>query len=203
MRALSVNDLLNKKYDLMAFEGEWRDAFAQPERCGVWFIWGNSGNGKTSFLLQLMKYLTGFGRVLFNSLEEADSHTLQSGMFREGMRGVKGLNIVRENAAEFSERLCKKRSADIVVIDSFQHFGLNYRQYISFKEANAGRLIIFTSHANGKNPAGRSATSVMYDATMKIWVEGYRAYSKGRYIGAKEFYTVWEDGADKYWAERV
>ena len=35
---------------------------------------------------------------------------------------------------------------------------------------------------------------------MKIFVEGYRAISKGRFvseIGA--FYTVWEEGATKYW----
>ena len=199
MRALSVSDLMNKKYNLLPFENEWYDAFLQPERSGVWFVWGNSGNGKTSFLLQLMKYLTHFGNVLFNSLEEADSHTLRCGMEREGMRGVNGLTIVRENPLELDGRLRKKKSADIVVIDSFQYFGLTYKGYKEFKEANRGKLVIFTSHANGKNPSGRAAMSVMFDATMKIWVEGYRAISKGRYIGDKGYYTIWEEEAEIYW----
>jgi hypothetical protein len=40
----------------------------------------------------------------------------------------------------------------------------------------------------------------MYDASLKIWIEGYRAFSKGRYIGPNGgVYTIWEEGAEKYW----
>jgi len=60
-------------------------------------------------------------------------------------------------------------------------------------------LLIFISHADGKFPAGRSAKSVMYDATLKIYVEGYKAFSKGRYIGEKGEYTVWPEKAVAYW----
>ncbi|MDR1155828.1 MAG: hypothetical protein LBL04_14070 [Bacteroidales bacterium] len=202
MRALSVSDLLNKKYDLMPFDGAWYDAFKQPERAGVWFIWGNSGNGKTSFLLQLMKYLSRFGHVVFNSLEESDSHTMQCGMEREGMSEAGGLiTIVKESPEELAIRLRKKKSAPVVIIDSYQYFGLTYRQYLEFKEVNRNRLIIFTSHASGRNPSSRSAVSVMFDATLKIWVEGYRAFSKGRYIGPEGFYTIWSEGAERYWTE--
>lgn len=36
----------------------------------------------------------------------------------------------------------------------------------------------------------------MYDASLKIWVEGYKAFSKGRYIGSNGGeYVIWEDGA--------
>lgn len=52
------------------FEGKWRDAFDLPERKGVWLIWGNSANGKTTFAMQLCKYLCQFGRVAYNSMEE-------------------------------------------------------------------------------------------------------------------------------------
>ena len=44
-----------------------------------------------------------------------------------------------------------------------------------------------------------AATSVMYDADLKIWVEGYVAFSKGRYQGATGEYTIWEKGAYDYW----
>ena len=52
-RALSVKDILDKKYNTFPFEGKWKAAFGTTERVGVWFIWGNSGNGKTSFVMQL------------------------------------------------------------------------------------------------------------------------------------------------------
>lgn len=56
-RALNVRDILNKKYDVFPFEGKWKDAFDTPEVRGCWFVWGNSGNGKTSFVMQLCKEL--------------------------------------------------------------------------------------------------------------------------------------------------
>ena len=46
-RALSVNEVLNQKKQTFPFEGKWAEAFGRPERTGVWFVWGNSGNGKS------------------------------------------------------------------------------------------------------------------------------------------------------------
>ena len=37
------------------------------------------------------------------------------------------------------------------------------------------------------------------DATLKVWVEGYTAFSKGRFIGDTGKYTIWAEGADRYW----
>jgi hypothetical protein len=42
----------------------------------------------------------------------------------------------------------------------------------------------------------------MYDATLKIWVEGYRAFSKGRFIGSTGQYDVWAEGAERYWGSK-
>ena len=62
-RALTVQNILDKKYKLIDFTGAWYDAFKKPEMTGVWFIWGNSGNGKTSFVIQLIKELAKFDNV--------------------------------------------------------------------------------------------------------------------------------------------
>ena len=199
-RALTVQNLLEKKYDLYDFSKQWHDAFSNPERCGVWFIWGNSGNGKTSFTLQLIKYLATFDNVILNSLEEGTAHTMQKGFERVGMHEVgSNVMVVQEDCEDLTARLLKRKSPRIVVIDSFQYFGLTYAQYKMFKEKFPDKHIIFISHADGKLPAGRSAKSVMYDATLKIWVEGYKAFSKGRYIGKTGEYIIWQQGADVYW----
>lgn len=200
-RALSCMALLRKKYDLLPFEGEWFDAFGSPEAHGVWFVWGNSGNGKTTFVLQLVKYLATFRKVAYNSLEESSAHTMQEAFLRVGMMDVARHVVLleREPVTELSARLAKRRSPDIVVIDSFQYSELDYKAYKRLKEAHPNKLIIFVSHADGKRPAGRTANSVMYDASLKIWVEGYKAFSKGRYIGPVGSLTVWDEGATKYW----
>jgi hypothetical protein len=202
-RALSTTALLRKQYKLLEFEGEWLDAFAKPEANGVWFIWGGSGNGKTTFVLQLIKYLARFGKVAYDSLEEAAAHTMQEAFVRVGMADVSRRVILleREPLTELSERLDSRKSPGIVVIDSFQYAEISYKEYKRFKERHSNKLIIFVSHADGKKPAGRTANSVMYDASLKIWVEGYRAFSKGRYIGKKGNYTIWPQGAENYWGE--
>ena len=187
----------------MDFEGDWFNAFGQPESNGVWFVWGNSGNGKTTFVLELIKYLSRYGKVAYNSLEEAAAHTMQESFVRVGMSEVsrRVILLAREPIAELSDRLDKRKSPDIVVIDSFQYAEISYKEYKRFKERHSSKLIIFISHADGKKPSGRTANSVMYDASLKIWVEGYRAFSKGRYIGPLGNYTIWHEGAEKYWGE--
>ena len=143
--AKGVSEMLGMKYETMAFDGAWRDAFGTPERRGVWIIWGNSGNGKTSFALQLAKYLCRFGRVAYDSLEEGACLTMQEAMRRENMMEVnkKFLLIDNENMEELGIRLSRQKSPDIVVIDSFQYTQMNYRQYIAFKERHKRKLLIF------------------------------------------------------------
>ena len=89
-----------------------------------------------------------------------------------------------------------------MVIDSFQYTQMTYKQYITFKEKHKDKLIIFVSHADGKLPSGRSARSVMYDASQKVYVEGYRAFSKGRFNGPKMQIDVWPEEAEKYWGDK-
>lgn len=201
--AKGVREVLGMKYETMDFDGPWLDAFGKPERRGVWIIWGNSGTGKTTFALQLCKYLCRFGRVAYDSLEEGACLTMQNAFRREGMMEVnkRFLLIDNENMEELSIRLKRQKSPDIVVIDSFQYTGMNYRQYIAFKERHRRKLLIFISHADGKLPNGRAAKSLMYDASLKIYVEGFRAFSKGRFIGPKEHYDIVPEKARTYWGE--
>ena len=200
-RALSINEVLHQKKKTFDFEGPWYDAFGYPEKSGVWFIWGNSGNGKSSFVMQLCKELCRFDRVAYDSLEEGDSLTMQQSLIRHGMQSVgkKFALLNCESIEDLKVRLRKRKSYNIIVIDSFQYTMLNYRDYIGLKEAFRDKLFIFISHASGRNPRGAAAQSVMYDATLKVWVEGYTAFSKGRYIGPKGSYTIWDEGAARYW----
>lgn len=202
-RALSVSDLLNKKYDLFPFQGAWEEAFDKPERSGVWFIWGNSGNGKTSFVLQLMKYLAQFERIAFDSMEEAAAETMQRGFKRFNMQEAAGRIIIlpRERMDELDERLSRRKAPKIAVIDSVQYSDMNWKRYKYLKEKHDNKLLIFISHAEGRQPDGKIARKIMYDATLKIWVEGYRAFSKGRYIGETGRFTIWPEGAARYWGD--
>lgn len=203
-RALTVNEVISRKRHTFPFTGAWADAFGQPECTGIWFIWGNSGNGKSSFLMQLCKELCKYDRVLYDSMEEGTSLTMHQSLQRHGMNeaGRRFRLLDDEDVDELSERLSKRKSWNIVVIDSFQYTGLTYEGYKALKRRCKDKLLIFISHAQGRSPRGSAATSVMYDATLKIWVEGFKAFSKGRFIGPTGEYTIWDEGAEKYWGTK-
>lgn len=202
-RAISVQELMSMKKETYALEGEWADAFGAPEKNGVWFVWGRSGSGKTSFVLKLCKELCKFGRVAYDSLEEGSSLTMKNAFMRAGMQDVARRMVLLDCVAmdELDGWLKKRKTADIVVIDSFQYTGMTFEDYRDFKARHQNKLIVIISQADGTRPKGRTAVSVMYDAALKIWVEGYRAFSKGRYFGDKGYYTVWAERAEEYWSK--
>ncbi len=201
-RAYSITDILKMKKKIFEFKNEWKDAFGTPGATGVWFIYGRSTSGKSRFIMQLAKYLSKFGNVIYDPLEEEYEKTLQDSIIAENMQEVAGrVKFFHESIFDLSDRLLKRHSPDIAIIDSFQYTGLNYKQYKELKEKHRNKLIIFSSHVEGKNPAGQAANRVMSDASLKIWVEGYKAFSKGRYIGETGEFIIWDDGAKKYWGK--
>lgn len=201
-RALSVSDVYMLERATYRLSERWHEAFGEIDRTGVWLIWGKSGSGKTSFVLELCKELARFGRVAYDSLEEGDSLTMKNAFIRAGMMDVARRVVLlnRESMADLHERLSRPKSPDIVVIDSFQYTRMRYAEYQRFKEAHADKLIIFVSHATGDKPKGQAADAVMYDATQKILVKGYVAISKGRFKPGGR-YVIWDEGARRVWGE--
>lgn len=203
--AKGVREVLSMKFDTFPFSGAWYDAFGTPERRGIWIIWGNTGSGKTSFVMQLCKELCKYGRVAYDSLEEGACLTMQNSLKRFNMQEVNGkfLLLDVEPIDQLCLRMKRQKSPDFVVIDSLQYTQLTYAQFIKIKEAYRNKLIIFISHASGTNPDGRVAKKVAFDAALKIYVEGKRAFSKGRFIGPVGHFDVWPEEAAAYYGEDV
>lgn len=202
-RAKSVAEMMSRKFNTMHFDGEWYEAIGEPEMAGAWIIWGSSYNGKTRFALQLSKYLTRFGRVVYDSLEEGACASMRDALKAVGMIDVKRKFILldKEPIDDLKIRLSKRNSPEIVVIDSIQYASLNYAQYKELRDTFRNKLFIIISHAKGLLPSGRVAESIRYDAFVKIRVEGYKAFCKSRYGGGVP-YIIWEEGANEYWGER-
>ena len=201
-RTLSAKQVLAKKFKTIELGGKWDDCIGSIGRKGVVFFWGNSGNGKTSAVVLFCKALCQLGlRGIYLSKEEGTDLTMQNTLRRLGMTDCGRLFQIdgRMSLDELSDRLAKPRSADFCVIDSVQYVQMTYKRFLEFKERHKNKLIILVSQTKGRAPDGRPATRMMYDASLKIWVEGYKAFSKGRFIGPTGEYTIWEDGAKKYW----
>lgn len=207
-RAISNKNVVNAKFEVAEFDGAFLASFGKPELRGSWIIYGGSGSGKTTFVMQLSKYLTRFRRVAYNSLEQGLSLSLQKAWERVEMEEVGNRIILlnKESLQDLKQRLNRKQSPDIVVIDSVQYWhGLKWSDFTSLKDGYPNKLFIFVSHERGNLPDGKLAQKIRYDSDIKIRVEGYKAFVTTRYEDAElgeggADYIIWEEGASKYWA---
>lgn len=195
---ISPRELANMERRVLPFEGEWRRFMGQPEDRGVWLIWGQSYNGKTRLVLMLTKYIAELGeKVAVVSLEEGDGVSMRRAFAEACMEAVNNrVSLwVEMDVEDIKRELRKQRSPKVVVIDSLQYLGINYKGYKQLKEEFPSKLFILVSHANEKNmPKGSTAEQVKYDAMVKIQVSQFRAKANSRY-GGGEVLTIWEEGA--------
>ncbi len=194
-----ISQFYEKKIKTIGFTGDWLLLTGDIERKGSWLIWGASGNGKTVFAAKLAKYLSGFERVIYNSLEEGLSVSLRRAFKLAGVSAKDKITVLdKEPISELRERLRKPKSPNLVIVDSFQYSGLTAVSYKKLLAEFDKKLFVFISHADGKEPSGRSAKTVKFDANVKIWIEGYKAFAVSRYGGDKP-YIIWDKGAEDYW----
>lgn len=200
-RAYSTSEIFKMKRDILDLDGAWHEFIGNPEFGGTWFVWGNSGNGKTSFTLQLCRMLAEFYPTVYNSIEEGTALTMAKAIKRAGLDEV-GANfklVDGESMEDLTARMKRPKGPKVAVIDSLQYSGLTHKSYVAMSRALRTKLLVVVSHADGNQPSGRVAKRIMYDAALKIFIEGYKAFSKGRYLGSTGEFTIWEDGANRYW----
>lgn len=201
-RALTYRNIESYKPMELAFSGKWEASFGRPEIKGSWLVWGNSGSGKTRFAMQLCKYLCQFGRVAYNSLEEGLSKSMQNAVMQVGMKEMERRFILldMEGKSDLEKRLERRKSPDVVIIDSLQYFRMTLADYERFKRKFPNKLFIFVSHAKGNEPKGSVAESIRYDAFVKVRIEGYKAFPVSRYLnGDAPPFIIWTQGAEDYW----
>lgn len=203
-KALTVANVINQKVTLIDFseiDNELYQAFGNPQDKGVWFIWGGSGSGKSSLLLNLTKAFGKDNKCIHNELEEdLDDVDFINRIERAQMQDVKANFLTANyNYQHLCEYLDKRDSPKVVIINSATYFFESLQQYYEFtKKYKRKKIIIISGMAKGKNPYSELETKIMYDANKKIFVDGYLATCKGRTIGPNGgIYIIWQEGYEK------
>lgn len=194
--AYSCTDLEKMKFHTLDFQGEWKKLIGEPEVAGSWIVWGLSGNEKTRFCLQLAKYLASFQKVFYNSKEEGLKKSFDNAVKAVGLKGVgERFSFHSEDLYQMMARLYKKRSPNIVIIDSVQFLNLTKEQYELLLSEFPKKLFIFISHAKGHEPKGEVADAIRYNSDVKIEVFKFLAMPREntRFGGSKPF-IIWEEG---------
>ena len=200
-RAYSIRNVFDAKFRTLELSGQWKSAIGDPELTGSWFIYGPPKNGKTSFAMQLAKYLSGFRRVAYNSIEEGLSLSIRKAMERaelqdEGSRIV----LVRKDYEDMKSWLTSKKSPDIVFVDSVQFMEMKFSEYKQLKSMFPGKLFIYVSHVNGGLPDGYTARKIWRDSNVSFHVKAFKAFPVSRYGGGDPL-LVSEERALEYWGK--
>jgi hypothetical protein len=205
-QSISATKALSVVNRTLEVSPEWMPCLGgEIARHGTVFFWGNSGNGKSSAVMSFARMLASQGRVLYVSREEGYSLSFQNTLRRYQMDriGAAFQVIDREDVESLSERLSRPKSQEFVIIDSLQVMGLSWKEYRALKERFPRKLFVLVSQTDGKQPDGRPARRMMFDADLKIWVEGHVAFSKGRFLGETGEYVIWPEAAERYWSGKL
>ena len=171
--------------------------FGLPTVNETWLIHGQSGSGKSSFVMQLARKLTEYGTVLFMSYEEGVGQSFQKRIARFKMNEVQGRFRIAtsDTIEELTARLRCKKSPRFVIIDSFQAAGWEYPETESLIKSFPRKCFIFISQEHKGQPMGKAAVRLKFFAGVKVRVSGYKAYCQGRFIPAPGvYYPVWTEG---------
>ena len=202
IRAYNPREVSQKKYEVIKWNGQWRESFGRPAMNETWFISGASAQGKSSFVMQLAKKFCEYGKTLYVSAEEGIRQSFQRRLEMFEMNSVgRKLSIIEDPDINLlKERLSKPKSPRFVIIDSFQMANWTYQDAMELIEKFNKKSFIFISQEYKSRPMGADAVRLRYAAGVKIRVSGFMALCSGREketAGGGGF-VVWDEGAIRY-----
>lgn len=193
-RTLGVHHILNKQYRALAFDGVWEETFGLPSDPFTMLIYGYPKNGKTTFCMFFAKYLTRFGKVWYNSIEEGDTKTMQDAFLRAGLQELEEGKFMlgdRYFYADMVEKLARPNSGRFVFIDSRDFINLTTHQFKKLKSLYPRKSFIIVCWEQAGKPAGKFAKDIEFIVDILVHVTQYRAYPSGRFGGGKTF-VIWD-----------
>lgn len=202
IRAYNPREVSQKKYEVIKWNGQWRESFGRPAMNETWFISGASAQGKSSFVMQLAKKLCEYGKTLYVSAEEGIRQSFQRRLEMFEMNSVgRKLSIIEDPDINLlKERLSKPKSPRFIIIDSFQMANWTYQDAMELIDTFNKKSFIFISQEYKSRPMGADAVRLRYAAGVKIRVSGFMALCSGREketAGGGGF-VVWDEGAIRY-----
>lgn len=204
-KALTVANVINQQVTLIDFSTiapALYQCFGNPQNKGIWFVWGGSGSGKSSLLLDITKAfcLSGLKAIHNEREEDLDDVDFIERLKMKNMQDVKDHFVTANyNYEEMCKYLDSRNSPKVVVINSATYFFENLTQYFEFaNKYKRKKILIISGMAKANNPYTEMETKIMYDANKKAFCSAYNASCKGRTIGPNGgTYIIWKEGYEK------
>lgn len=208
MKVLGVKQFHQMRFQFLPISEKWAATLGKVPHNFIAVVYGFSGNGKTEFVVQLVKMLAQLGKkVGWLSYEQRHGSDFQMSTKRNNMEEVSGMFYPIDPIAAIPEGvsliedldsyLKKRNSPDVVVIDSIDYTGFGWEEYVMLKNRYGHKkTFIFIAHST-KSGAIKKAISerIIFDGGMGIFVSHYIATPVKNRFGGFEPYVVWEDRA--------
>ncbi len=207
MKTLGVVQFQQKKFKLLAQpEGSFKKHLGGVPENFITIVFGNSGNGKTEYCIQLAKYFTQYGVAAWLSYEQGHGYDLQTAINRNKMEEVSGRFLVIDPVADLPPNtsfiedlvkyLSKRNSPDFIFIDSIDYTRFTWDDYDLLKRKfGKKKTLIFISHANGKRPKSSIGERILYDGGIGIYVRDFIATVSKNRFGGFEDHIIYEKRA--------
>lgn len=192
-----MSTLENAQFNTLRFSGDWLEHIGEPEHNFKMLIYGHPKNGKTSYALQLAKYLTNYGKVWYNSIEEGRTKTFQDACRRNGLFDLPQRLFMmgdRYHYADTMEYLAGRDRGKFIFLDSRDYMKLTTEQYKRLTRKYPNKSFIIICWEQASKPAGKYAKDIEYMVDVVVHVEKFIAKSSGRFGGFKP-YSVWPERA--------
>lgn len=187
-RAITARNLLEKKHETFQLDGEWEKVMGNPERSGLWLIYGKEKNGKTWFALLLALYFCLFEAVIYVSAEEGIGKAFKDSCIRAQLNPNKHKNIhflEYEPIEDLKKRLKKRNAAKIVFLDNHTIYNeeLKGQGLNNLKKEFPHVLFVGIAHEDRNEPATSSAKMCRKLAAIIMRVQGLTCTVSGRCPG--------------------
>jgi predicted ATP-dependent serine protease len=179
----SIKALKEKKFHTHNFNDEYRRLFGNPEQRFVAMCYGESGSGKSVFMLKFADYFArNFGKALYNSHEEGANQTIVD---RINNFNIGASKLFVANALPF-EAMCQKIEKNyyrLVILDSVKYMGFNFAQLKELRERFANRKLSIMMVDFGKSQGNpHSGVDLLHASDVKMYFKNGTVHSISRYL---------------------
>lgn len=186
-RGITAKTLLNKKFKTFQFTGIWEKVLGEQERGGIWVIYGNEKNGKTTLALLLSEYLTNYENLNYVSAEEGTGFTFKQNLKRAKI-DFKNTKIKFYEYLEIEEldsMLSRRQCPKIMVIDNATAYVDDLKTTVlrRLRRVYPDTLFIIMAHMEKNEPTTAMAKLAKKLCNVYFRVEGLTAFVGGRCPG--------------------
>ena len=194
------NKLMEMQFDSLTMDEGWEDLIQDPAKNMKIAIWGKPKNGKTSGALQLANYLTKFGSVIYNFVDQGFNKSTQTLWIDSGLAEKPNATPSDITSSKDLEKELKTGNYTFCFIDMISDWIRTEKMKPEeFKERfmrqfpNVSFILIFEVTKGGDFKGDQGWTHLV-DAIMTV--EDFLIENRGRYgMGEK---IVWEEGFKKF-----